>query len=91
MMLTVNLSRARFSVSTPRRAPVQRGEDLGFALEAGEAIRILRECLGQDFEGHVAVEFGVPYDARGMAEGSPPGRIASVFRGAGTGRPGKEL
>ena len=42
---------------------IQGGEDLGFVLEPGEAfriIRIIREKVRQDFEGHIPVEFDVP-------------------------------
>ena len=35
---------------------IQRGEDLGFALKARQAIRIRREEIRQDFQGDVAVE-----------------------------------
>jgi len=35
---------------------VQRGERFGFALEAGEAFRIGRECLGQHFDRDIAIE-----------------------------------
>ena len=38
---------------------VQRGERLRFALEAGEALRILRERLGQHLDRHLAPERGV--------------------------------
>ena len=38
---------------------VQRGEDLGFPLEAGQLIRVGRERLGQHLERHVPVELRV--------------------------------
>jgi hypothetical protein len=38
---------------------VQRGEHLGFALKAGEAIRIRREGLGQNLQRDVAIELRV--------------------------------
>ena len=38
---------------------IQRGERLGFAREADVAVRVMRERLGQDFDGHVAIELGV--------------------------------
>ena len=37
----------------------QRGEDLGLAVEALEALGVLGEALGKDLEGHVAAELGV--------------------------------
>ena len=46
-------------VDVPDVGMVQRGEDLGFALEAGQAVGISGERLGQDFERHVAVELRV--------------------------------
>ncbi len=39
---------------------VQRGEDSCFTLEPGQAFRIIGEQVGQDFEGHISVELGVP-------------------------------
>ena len=38
---------------------VERGEDLRFALEAGQAIGIVGEGIGQDFQGDIAIELGV--------------------------------
>ena len=38
---------------------VQRGEDLGFALEPGQPIGIERESVGQNLERDVAVQTGV--------------------------------
>ena len=38
---------------------VQRGQGLGLALEAGEAIGIVREGLGQDLDRDVAVQFRI--------------------------------
>ena len=38
---------------------VQRGQDLGFALKAGEPFGIVGEKVGEDFDRHVAVELGV--------------------------------
>ena len=38
---------------------IQRGQHLGFALEAGQAVRMLRERGGQNFDGDIAVELGV--------------------------------
>ncbi len=38
---------------------VQRGEHLGFPLEARQPVRVSRERLGQHLERHVPVEFGV--------------------------------
>ena len=38
---------------------VEAGEDLGLALEPGEAIRIGGERLGEDLERHPAVELGI--------------------------------
>ena len=38
---------------------VQRGEDLGFALEASQAVRVGRERLGQHLQRHVPVELRV--------------------------------
>ncbi len=35
---------------------VQRGQDFGFALEAGQAVRIGGEHLREDFERNVSVE-----------------------------------
>jgi hypothetical protein len=35
---------------------VERGQDLCLALEARHAVRIVREGLGQDFDGHLAPE-----------------------------------
>ena len=46
-------------VDVPDVGMVQRGEDLGFALEAGQAVGIGGEGLGQDFQRHVAVELRV--------------------------------
>ena len=39
---------------------VQRGEDSGFSLKPGQAFRIIGEDVGEDFEGHVPAELGVP-------------------------------
>jgi len=36
-----------------------RHQHLDLALEAGHAVGVLREALGQDFDGHVAPELGV--------------------------------
>ena len=44
------------SLSLPDVGVVQRGEDFGFALEAGQAVGIGRERLGKDLERHVPVE-----------------------------------
>ena len=38
---------------------VQRDEDFGFPLEAGQPIGVRRERLGQDLERHVPVELRV--------------------------------
>ena len=38
---------------------VQRGEDLGFALEARQPVGIGRERLGEHLQRHVPVELGV--------------------------------
>ena len=38
---------------------VQRGEGLRFALESSEALRIVRECLGQDLDRNVAIQLGI--------------------------------
>jgi len=38
---------------------IQRGQQLGFALEPGQPLRIVRKRFGQDFDGHVAPELGV--------------------------------
>src|SRR5207249_913474 len=38
---------------------VQSGQELGFALEARQPLRVAREMQRQDFDGHVAVELGV--------------------------------
>ena len=38
---------------------IQRGERLGLAREPREAIRIVRERLGQHLDGHVAVELRI--------------------------------
>jgi hypothetical protein len=38
---------------------VQRGENLSFAFEAGEPVRIEGEHLWQNLERDVAIEFGV--------------------------------
>ncbi len=46
-------------VDVPDVGVVQGGEELGFALEAGEAIGIGRERVWQDLERHVAVELRV--------------------------------
>ncbi|MEE9126591.1 MAG: GTP-binding protein, partial [Planctomycetota bacterium] len=40
----------------PFRMPVQRGEDLGFPLEAGQPVGVGRERLRQHLQGYVAVE-----------------------------------
>ncbi len=39
---------------------VEASEDFGFAFKPNEAIRILRERLGEDFEGDVTIQLGVP-------------------------------
>ena len=39
---------------------VQRGEDLRLTLEAREALGIAGERFGQDLQGDIAVQFGVP-------------------------------
>lgn len=39
---------------------VERGEDLGFTTEPRKPFRIVRERVGQDFEGDVPSELGVP-------------------------------
>ncbi len=36
---------------------VEGGEGLGFALEAGEIVGVVREGGGEDFDGDVAMEF----------------------------------
>ncbi len=38
---------------------VERGEDVGFALESGEALRVLGKRLGQHLDRHLAPELGV--------------------------------
>ena len=38
---------------------VQRGEDFGFALEAGQAFGIGRHCLRQDLDGDLPLQVGV--------------------------------
>ena len=38
----------------------KRRQGLGLAVEPGVAVGIAGEGVGQDFQGHVAVEFGVP-------------------------------
>ena len=38
---------------------IQRRERLGFALKAREALRVLGERIGQDFDRHLAAEAGV--------------------------------
>jgi hypothetical protein len=38
---------------------IQRREKLGFALEAGEAIRVGCECIGQHLERDVAIQLAV--------------------------------
>ena len=38
---------------------VEAGEDLGLPLEPGEPVRIVREGVGQDLQGDLAVEQGV--------------------------------
>ena len=37
----------------------EAGQDLGFALEAGEALGVRSDGLGQDLDGHLATELGV--------------------------------
>ena len=39
---------------------VQRRQDLGFALEARQAIGIVGPQIGQDFQRHLAMELAVP-------------------------------
>ncbi len=39
---------------------IERGQGLGFALETGEVVGVIRERGRQDFDGDVAVELGVP-------------------------------
>ena len=38
---------------------VQRGEDSGFTLEAGQAFRIIGEEIRQDFQRHIPAELGI--------------------------------
>ncbi len=38
---------------------VERGQEPGLALEAGQAVGIARDLLGQDLDGHVPVQRGV--------------------------------
>ncbi len=38
---------------------VQRSQNLGFTLKAGKAIRIVGECLGEDFQRHVPIQLGI--------------------------------
>jgi len=38
---------------------VQRGQDLGLALEARQALRVGRDSLGQDLDGDLALQVGV--------------------------------
>ncbi len=38
---------------------VQRGEDFGFPLEAGQAVRVRRKGVGEDLQRDLAVELGV--------------------------------
>ena len=44
-------------VDAPNVGVVQRGEHVGFTLEAGQPVWVGRERLRQDLERHVAVEF----------------------------------
>ncbi len=39
---------------------VQRGKDFGLTLEPGQALGVIREQVGQDFEGHIPAELRVP-------------------------------
>jgi len=39
---------------------IECGEGTGFPLEAGDAVLVLEELLGQDLDGHVALELRVP-------------------------------
>jgi hypothetical protein len=38
---------------------VEGCEDLGFARETGEAVAILGEGVGEDFDGYIAMELGI--------------------------------
>jgi len=38
---------------------IERGEDLGFACEAGHALKVARKNVGQDFEGYVSTELRI--------------------------------
>ena len=49
----------RWQINTSTRTPWPGGEDLGFPLEAGQAIRIIREGLRQDLQRDVSVELGI--------------------------------
>ncbi len=59
---------------------IKRGEDLGFPVEAREAVGIERELRRQDLEGDIPIQFRVIRgDRRRVA-----GKIAYTARGAAT-------
>jgi hypothetical protein len=39
---------------------IQRGEDLGFALKTGHAVRVMREFGREDLQRDITIELGVP-------------------------------
>ena len=39
---------------------IQRSQQLGFALESGDAVRFRCECIGQDLDRHEPLQPGVP-------------------------------
>ena len=58
---------------------IQRGKDLGFTLEASEAVGIEREFGGQDFQRDVAIQSGVarPIDLAHTAHAKQAGDFVS--------------
>jgi hypothetical protein len=39
---------------------VKRGQEFRFALKASHALGVVREFVGQNFDGYIAPELGVP-------------------------------
>ena len=55
----VNVTRLFEPVNDRDVGMIQRGEGLGFTLEASETVGVMREFLGEDLDRHVAIQPGV--------------------------------
>ena len=57
---------------------IQRGEGLGFALEAGNPFRIAGEGRRQHFDRDIAIEFRVPLDTHVVRLGKRASRLGEA-------------